>query len=47
MTYRTKRIDQLLSEGARDKVYPSAVWAVGDSAAPRAHGTTGPRPRRA
>jgi CubicO group peptidase (beta-lactamase class C family) len=41
MTYRTDRIERLLSEGVRDKVYPGAVWAVGDAAGTRAHGTTG------
>ncbi|MDT3395364.1 serine hydrolase domain-containing protein [Streptomyces sp. B1866] len=41
MTYRTDRIHQLLSEGVRDKVYPGAVWAVGDATATRAHGATG------
>ncbi|ANS66764.1 Beta-lactamase class C [Streptomyces lincolnensis] len=44
MTYRTdriNRIEQLLNEGVRDKVYPGAVWAVGDSAGTSAHGTTG------
>ncbi|MBB1256529.1 beta-lactamase family protein [Streptomyces sp. OF3] len=41
MTYRTDRIEQLLSEGVRDKVYPGAVWAVGDSAGIRAQGATG------
>ncbi|MGW5659848.1 serine hydrolase domain-containing protein [Streptomyces sp. NPDC003758] len=41
MTYRTDRIEQLLSEGVRDKVYPGAVWAVGDTAGIRLQGTTG------
>ncbi|MEH0424053.1 serine hydrolase domain-containing protein [Streptomyces sp. B21-083] len=41
MTYRTDRIEQLLSEGVRDKVYPGVVWAVGDAAGTRAHGTAG------
>lgn len=41
MTYRTDRIEALLDEGVRDKVYPGAVWAVGDSAGIRAQGTTG------
>ncbi|MEV5534997.1 serine hydrolase domain-containing protein [Streptomyces prunicolor] len=41
MTYRTDRIEQLLSEGVRDKVYPGAVWAVGDAAGTHVHGTTG------
>ncbi|MFJ3904485.1 serine hydrolase domain-containing protein [Streptomyces sp. NPDC090025] len=41
MPYRTDRIEHLLSEGVRDKVYPGAVWAVGDSGGVRATGTTG------
>ncbi|WP_411109549.1 serine hydrolase domain-containing protein [Streptomyces sp. c-19] len=41
MPYRTDRIENLLSEGVRDKVYPGAVWAVGDSAGVRATGATG------
>ncbi|MFC9733177.1 serine hydrolase domain-containing protein [Streptomyces roseolus] len=41
MPYRTERIENLLNEGVRDKVYPGAVWAVGDSAGVRATGTTG------
>ena len=41
MTYRTDRIEQLLSEGVRDKVYPGAVWAVGNAAGTHVHGTTG------
>ncbi len=41
MTYRTDRIEQLLSEGVRDKVYPGAVWAVGDAAGTHVDGTTG------
>ncbi|AJF67744.1 serine hydrolase domain-containing protein [Streptomyces vietnamensis] len=41
MPYRTDRIENLLSEGVRDKVYPGAVWAVGDSGGVRATGTTG------
>ncbi|MEU8543063.1 serine hydrolase domain-containing protein [Streptomyces sp. NPDC048717] len=41
MTYRTDRIEQLLGEGVRCKVYPGAVWAVGDSVGVRAQGTTG------
>ncbi|MFF7191317.1 serine hydrolase domain-containing protein [Streptomyces sp. NPDC008222] len=35
------RIEALLDEGARDKVYPGAVWAVGDSRGVQASGTTG------
>ncbi|MFF0539653.1 serine hydrolase domain-containing protein [Streptomyces coelicoflavus] len=41
MPYRIERIENLLSEGVRDKVYPGAVWAVGDSGGVRATGTTG------
>ncbi|WP_406132831.1 serine hydrolase domain-containing protein [Streptomyces zaomyceticus] len=41
MPYRTDRIENLLSEGVRNKVYPGAVWAVGDSGGVRAAGTTG------
>lgn len=41
MTYRTDSIEQLLREGVRDKVYPGAVWAVGDAAGIHASGSTG------
>ncbi|MGA5442207.1 serine hydrolase domain-containing protein [Streptomyces griseoincarnatus] len=41
MTYRTDRIGALLDEGVRNKVYPGAVWAVGDTAGIRASGVTG------
>jgi CubicO group peptidase (beta-lactamase class C family) len=41
MTYATDRIEALLDEGVRDKVYPGAVWAVGDAASIRASGVTG------
>ncbi|MFC4327624.1 serine hydrolase domain-containing protein [Streptomyces andamanensis] len=41
MTYSTDRIEALLNEGVRDKVYPGAVWAVGDATGTRAHGATG------
>ncbi|MEU0242855.1 serine hydrolase domain-containing protein [Streptomyces sp. NPDC006235] len=41
MTYDSDRIEALLEEGVRDKVYPGAVWAVGDSTGIRAQGTTG------
>lgn len=41
MTYRTDRIEELLSEGVRDKVYPGAVWAVGGVTGTRVHGTAG------
>lgn len=37
----TDRIHQLLEGGARDKIYPGAVWAVGDSGGILASGTTG------
>ncbi|MBK3533628.1 beta-lactamase family protein [Streptomyces sp. MBT56] len=35
------RIEALLDEGVRDKVYPGAVWAVGDTSGVRVSGTTG------
>ncbi|MGW1464544.1 serine hydrolase domain-containing protein [Streptomyces sp. NPDC002308] len=35
------RIQALLDEGVRNKVYPGAVWAVGDSTGIRASGATG------
>lgn len=41
MPYRTDQIENLLSEGVRDKVYPGAVWAVGDSGGVQAAGATG------
>ncbi|MEU9290517.1 serine hydrolase domain-containing protein [Streptomyces sp. NPDC048275] len=41
MTYSTDRIEALLNEGVRDKIYPGAVWAVGDATGTRAHGATG------
>ncbi|MFE4873873.1 serine hydrolase domain-containing protein [Streptomyces sp. NPDC056682] len=41
MTYAIDRIEALLDEGVRDKVYPGAVWAVGDSVGIYASGTTG------
>lgn len=41
MTYSTDRIEAILNEGVRDKVYPGAVWAVGDATGARAHGATG------
>ncbi|WP_272925495.1 serine hydrolase [Streptomyces sp. SID2563] len=41
MQYRTDRIEHLLSEGVRGKVYPGTVWAVGDSGGVRARGATG------
>ncbi|WP_328440606.1 beta-lactamase family protein [Streptomyces sp. NBC_00444] len=41
MTLDTDRIHQLLHDGVRDKVYPGAVWAVGDSDGTQASGTVG------
>ncbi|WP_406336266.1 serine hydrolase domain-containing protein [Streptomyces sp. NBC_00203] len=41
MTNDSDRIEALLDEGVRDKVYPGAVWAAGDAAGIRAQGTTG------
>ncbi|MEV0689480.1 serine hydrolase domain-containing protein [Streptomyces sp. NPDC050388] len=41
MTYDSDRIEALLSEGVRDKVYPGAVWAVGDATGIRVRGATG------
>ncbi|MGW2594133.1 serine hydrolase domain-containing protein [Streptomyces sp. NPDC001515] len=41
MPFHTNRIENLLSEGVRDKVYPGAVWAVGDSGGVQACGATG------
>jgi CubicO group peptidase (beta-lactamase class C family) len=41
MTYHTDHIEELLREGVRDKVYPGAVWAVGDASGIRAWGATG------
>ncbi|MFD7016394.1 serine hydrolase domain-containing protein [Streptomyces sp. NPDC059928] len=41
MTLDTHRIAQLLHIGVRDKVYPGAVWAVGDSTGPTATGAVG------
>ncbi|MFB6836996.1 serine hydrolase domain-containing protein [Streptomyces sp. NPDC056361] len=41
MPYRADRIENLLNEGVRDKVYPGAVWAVSDSGGVRATGATG------
>ncbi|WP_406356415.1 serine hydrolase domain-containing protein [Streptomyces sp. NBC_00658] len=37
----TDRIHRLLHDGARDKIYPGAVWAVGDSRGAQASGSTG------
>ncbi|WP_328771493.1 serine hydrolase domain-containing protein [Streptomyces sp. NBC_00286] len=41
MPLDTDRIHQLLHDGVRDKVYPGAVWAVGDSDGTQASGTVG------
>ncbi|MFI9390936.1 serine hydrolase domain-containing protein [Streptomyces bauhiniae] len=41
MTYDIDRIEALLGEGVRDKVYPGAVWAVGDATGARAQGAVG------
>ncbi|WEH34799.1 serine hydrolase [Streptomyces sp. AM 4-1-1] len=41
MPYNTDRIENLLSEGVRDKVYPGAVWAVGDSGGVQEAGAAG------
>ncbi|MFI9273294.1 serine hydrolase domain-containing protein [Kitasatospora sp. NPDC052896] len=41
MTPDTDRIHRLLADGARDHVYPGAVWALGDAAGTRARGTVG------
>ncbi|MYW12860.1 serine hydrolase [Streptomyces sp. SID2563] len=41
MPFQTDRIENLLSKGVRDKVYPGAVWAFGDSGGVQAAGATG------
>ncbi|MGW5527961.1 serine hydrolase domain-containing protein [Streptomyces xanthochromogenes] len=41
MTLDTHRIAHLLHDGVRDKVYPGAVWAVGDTTGPTATGAVG------
>lgn len=41
MTYAIDRIEALLDEGVRDKVYPGAVWAVGTAGGVHASGATG------
>lgn len=41
MTYDSDRIEALLDEGVRDKVYPGTVGAVGDTTGVRAQGATG------
>ncbi|MYV98199.1 serine hydrolase domain-containing protein [Streptomyces sp. SID3343] len=35
------RIERLVHDGVRDRVYPGAVWAIGDADGARAHGTAG------
>ncbi|NEA60175.1 beta-lactamase family protein [Streptomyces sp. SID13666] len=41
MTLTTDRIGQLLHDGVRDRVYPGAVWAVGDASGVQDTGTAG------
>ncbi|MEU0017483.1 serine hydrolase domain-containing protein [Streptomyces rochei] len=41
MTYDHDRIEALLNEGVRDKVYPGAVWALGDATGILDQGATG------
>ncbi|MFF9013563.1 serine hydrolase domain-containing protein [Streptomyces sp. NPDC014870] len=41
MTLDTARIEQLLQAGVRDRVYPGAVWAVGDAGGTTASGAVG------
>lgn len=41
MTFDTDRIHQLLDDGVRDKVYPGAVWALGDADGTTASGAVG------
>ncbi|MFB7777452.1 serine hydrolase domain-containing protein [Streptomyces bauhiniae] len=41
MTYDIDRIEALIDEGVRDKVYPGAVWAVGHANGTSAQGATG------
>ncbi|MFK4544654.1 CubicO group peptidase (beta-lactamase class C family) [Streptomyces tendae] len=41
MTYDSDRIEALLDEGVRDKVYPGAVWAIGDATGIHVQGITG------
>ncbi|KOG36592.1 MULTISPECIES: serine hydrolase domain-containing protein [Streptomyces] len=41
MTLDIPRIEQLLQDGVRDRVYPGAVWAVGDAASTTASGAVG------
>ncbi|WP_407288252.1 serine hydrolase domain-containing protein [Streptomyces sp. BP-8] len=37
----TDRIKQLVADGVRDKVYPGAVWAIGNATGMKARGTAG------
>ncbi|MCZ4118676.1 serine hydrolase domain-containing protein [Streptomyces sp. H39-S7] len=41
MTLTTDRIGQLLHDGVRDRVYPGAVWAVGDASGVQDTGAAG------
>ncbi|KOV19182.1 serine hydrolase domain-containing protein [Streptomyces sp. XY152] len=41
MTLDIPRIEQLLQDGVRDRVYPGAVWAVGDASGTTASGAVG------
>ncbi|MEU7023934.1 serine hydrolase domain-containing protein [Streptomyces sp. NPDC046203] len=41
MTLDIPRIEQLLQDGVRDRVYPGAVWAVGNADGTAASGTVG------
>ncbi|MEU5050135.1 serine hydrolase domain-containing protein [Streptomyces sp. NPDC021096] len=41
MADSTDRIKQLVADGVRDKVYPGAVWAIGDAAGTKAGDTAG------
>jgi CubicO group peptidase (beta-lactamase class C family) len=41
MTLDTDRIHHLLADGVRDKVYPGAVWAVGDATRTHTSGAIG------
>jgi CubicO group peptidase (beta-lactamase class C family) len=41
MTLSTGRIEKLLQDGVRDKVYPGAVWAVGNADGTQASGAVG------
>ncbi len=41
MTHTSDRIEDLLQTGARNEVYPGAVWAVGDADGILASGAVG------